>query len=130
MPLQARLVGLGAGVALAVALPAALAAQLADAISDAEDLPAIAYPLVVVVLLAMGLGGWAVARRSQAAALPNAAVAGLVAISVVQLLGIVRRLVADESVAWGSVPVVVVLAVGLACGGAVLGRRAPGRTRP
>ena len=128
--MQPRLVALGAGVALAVALPAALVAQLADALSDDTDLPAIAYPLVVVVLVGMGIGGWAVGRRTRAGAVPNAAAAGLVAIALVQALGIVRRVAADEPVAWGTVPVVVLVAVGLACGGAVLAGRSPGRTRP
>ncbi len=129
--LRAPLVGLGAGVALAVAVPAALAAQLADEIGDDDGLPAVAYPLVAVVLLAMGLGGWAVGRRvGGLEAIVNAAVGGLVASVVVQGLGILRTVVADDDVAWSTVPVVLVVAVGLAAGAAALAARRTGRTRP
>ena len=127
---QARHVGLAAGVALAVALPAALAAQLLDALSDDDDLPVLAYPLVAVVLGAMAVAGVVVGRRAVQGAAVNAAAGALVAIVVVEALGILRRLAADEDVAWGTVPVVVLVAVGLAVAGARLGARRPGRTRP
>jgi hypothetical protein len=128
--LRVRDVGLAAGVALAVALPAALVAQLLDALSDDDDLPLLAYPLVLVILGAMAVGGMAVGRRAQPGAAVNAAVGALAAIVVVEGLGVVRRLAADEDVAWGTVPVVVVLGVGLGVLGARLGARRPGRTRP
>jgi O-antigen/teichoic acid export membrane protein len=125
-----RDVGLAAGVALAVALPAALVAQLLDALSDEDDLPVLAYPLVAVVLGAMVLGGMAVGRRAGGGASVNAALGALGAIVLVEGLGILRRVAADEDVAWGTVPVVVVIAVGLGILGARLGARRPGRTRP
>ena len=128
--MRLRDVGLAAGVALAVALPAALVAQLFDALSDDDDLPVLAYPLVAVVLGAMALGGIAVGRRAEAGASVNAALGALAAIVLVEGLGILRRVAADEDVAWGTVPVVVVLAVGLGVLGARLGARRPGRTRP
>ena len=128
--MRLRDVGLAAGVALAVALPAALVAQLLDAVSDDDDLPLLAYLLVAVVLGAMVLGGMAVGRRAEDGASLNAALGTLAAIVLVEALGILRRVAADEDVAWGTVPVVVVLAVGLGVLGARLGARRPGRTRP
>jgi hypothetical protein len=128
--LRLKDVGLAAGIALAIALPAALVAQLLDALSDDDDLPAAAYPLVLVILGAMAVAGVVLGRRAGPGAVPNAATGALVAIVVVQALGILRRVAADEDVAWGTVPVVVLLAVGLAVVGARLGGRSPGRTRP
>jgi hypothetical protein len=133
----AGLVVLGAGVALAVALPAALVAQVADALAEGDDgaPAALTYPLAGLVLLGAAVGGRAVGRhvglgggRGRAPALGGAA--GLVAVTVVQVLGVARRLVADEDVAWGTIPVVLVVGAALAAGAAALASRRAGRTRP
>jgi hypothetical protein len=130
MPGRVRLLGLGVGAALAVALPAALIAQVADALDDGDGTPGVAYPLVGLVFAGMAVGGWVVGRRSAQGRLPLAALTGLVAISVVQAIGIGRRAVAGEDIAWRTVPAVVVLAVVLATATAALAGRPPGRTRP
>ncbi|MDP1820642.1 MAG: hypothetical protein Q8K58_12245 [Acidimicrobiales bacterium] len=122
--------GLGLGLTLALALPAAIIAQLADAVDEGDGTPAAAYPFALVVLGAVGGGGWLVGRRARAHHLATAAAVGLVAIALIQTIGIARRAAADEDVAWATVPAVTAVAVGLAVAGAALGRRWPGRTRP
>jgi TRAP-type C4-dicarboxylate transport system permease small subunit len=126
-----RVIALGAGVALAVALPAALVAQVLEALRDAgDDAGALTYALAIIVLAAMGLGGCAVGRqRSRHPAVLGAA-AGLAAIAVVLALGIGRRLVAGDDVAWGTVPATVLLGMALAAVGSALTARQAGRTRP
>jgi TRAP-type C4-dicarboxylate transport system permease small subunit len=126
-----RVVALGAGVALAIALPAALLAQVLEALRDTGDDPgALTYALAVVVLVAVALGGCAVGRQRSAPSALLGAVAGLAAITVVLALGIARRLVAGDDVAWGTVPATAVLAMSLAATGSALTARRTGRTRP
>jgi hypothetical protein len=126
---RTRLIGLGVGAALAVALPAALVAQLADAVDDGEGTPGIAYPLFVVVLLGMAVGGWVIGRRTTEARLLLAGITGLAAIAVIQAIGAGRRAVAEEDIAWASMPVIALVAIALATGAAALAGRQPGRTR-
>ena len=128
--MRARVLGLGVGAALAVALPAALVAELADAIDDGEGTPGIAYPLFVVVLLGMAVGGWVIGRRTTEDRLLLAGITGLAAIAVIQAIGAGRRAVADEDIAWASMPVVALVAIALATAAAALAGREPGRTRP
>ena len=122
--LRLRVVALGAGAALAVAFPASLSAQLIDVFADGDDPPIVVYAFVPVILAAMALGGWVVGRRPGPRPVPHGALAGLVAISVVLGLGVVRQLVADEEAAWSSVPVFLGLGGGLGAAGAAAGRRA------
>lgn len=118
-------------MALAIALPAALLAQVLEALRDERDhAGALTYVLAIVVLAAMGLGGCAVGRQRVTNAPGLGAMAGLVAIVVVLSLGITRRLVAGEDVAWGTVPATAVLAAVLAAVGSALTARRTGRTRP
>lgn len=129
-PERVRVVALGAGAALALALPATLLAQVLDALADDGDTPALVFALVPVVLAGMVFGGWVVGRRGTPPVVGLGALAGLVAIALVQTLGVVRRLVADEVVAWGGVPAFLALGAALGVAGAALGRRADARTLP
>jgi hypothetical protein len=119
----------GLGVALAAALPPTLLVQLLDATGDGDLSAAVTVPIGVLVITAMGLGGTVAARRSRDRPLATAAVAALVAMALVQSLGVVRRSVAGHDVAWASVPVLTALGVAAAVGSALVLRRA-GRTRP
>jgi hypothetical protein len=130
MTQQVRLVGLGVGAALAVALPAALIAQVLDALSD-DGLPgALTAVLAVFVLLGRAAGGWVVSTRPARPSLLIAAVVGLVAVALVEALGVARRSVAGGDVAWGGVAAVVAFGVVLAVVGGALGRRTVGRSQP
>jgi predicted permease len=119
----------GVGLALAVAVPAALLAQVVDAVSD-DDPGLLAYPLALVVLAGMAAGGDLVGRRASQAPARLGAITGLAAIAVVQALGIARRAVAGDDIAWATVPAVTVVAVLLAAGAAARRARQAGRTRP
>lgn len=119
-------VGRGALVALAVAGPATLLAQVIDLVVDGNG--PVAYLLSLVVLAGIAVGGWSVGQRGEGPAVAGAA--GLLAIVVVQALGIARRTVADEDVAWTTVPAVTLLALAIAVGTATLAARRAGRTRP
>ena len=127
---RARVVGLGSGAALAVALPAAVLAQVIDTASTTDDAPAAVYALVMVVLGGIALGGWVAGRRRPDRPAQVGALVGLAAIAVVQVLGVIRRIVAGDDVAWATIPLVLVVAMGLAAIAAFLGARPPGRTRP
>jgi putative membrane protein (TIGR04086 family) len=126
-----RLVALGTGVALAMALPAALVAQVLEAVQDDGDDPgALTYVLAIVVLAGMVLGGTTVGRPRPSRPALLGAVCGLVAVLVVLALGVTRRLVAGDHVAWGTVPITAVLATALAAASSALAARVPGRKRP
>jgi hypothetical protein len=128
---QLRVIALGAGVALAIALPAALLAQVLEALRDeGDDAGVLTYGLAVVVLAAVGVGGCVVGRQRITHAAVLGAAAGLAAITVVLVLGIARRLVAGDDVAWDTVPATVLLAMALAAVGSALTARGTGRTRP
>jgi predicted permease len=128
--LTVRSVALGIGTALAVALPAVLIVQVVDALSDSDDVPALAYPFAVLVFAGMAVGGWVVAPRAPRAPRWTGALVGAGAIAVVLAVGIARQIVAGDDVAWGSLPVLTVLAAGFGATGAALAARRPGRTRP
>jgi hypothetical protein len=122
-------VALGAGVALAVAAPAALAAQVLEAVRDDSGPTWLTFGLVLVVYAGVGLGGWTVGRRARARAVMLGGAAGLVSIAAVLTLGVARRAVAGEDVAWATVPASAALGVGVAAVMAALATRRPGRTR-
>jgi hypothetical protein len=138
---RAGVVAVGAAAGLAVALPAALVAQVVDALSEDDVSAAVSVPLVLLVLAGAAVAGSVAADRAgDRVALgrgpaATGGLAGLVVIVVVQALGVARRLVADEDVAWGTVPVVTVLAVAVAAAAGIVAARRPrprrpGRTRP
>jgi hypothetical protein len=133
---QTRLVGVGAGWALAVALPADLVAQVADAARSGNGHSPLVYPCVAVILLGMGIGGAVVgagARRSGDLPTPPnrlGALAGLVALAVILVLGIGRSLLAGDDVSWGAVPVLLVLGAGCGAIGAAVGGARARTSRP
>jgi hypothetical protein len=124
------LVAVGSGAALAVALPAALLAQVLEAVRDGGGgLSGLSYAMAVVVLAGMAIGGWVVGTRAPQAPVLVGAAAGLGAIAVILALGIARRSISGEDVAWRTVPVTASLAIALAATGSVLGARQAARTR-
>ena len=119
----------GAGLALAIAFPAALVAQIVDTLADDESTPGWVYLLVLVVMVGLVIGGFAAGRRQPDRAGTAGALAGLLAILVVQIVGIIRRVVIDAGVAWGTIPFTTGLGVVFAYLGGAAGSRWPGRTR-
>jgi putative membrane protein (TIGR04086 family) len=94
-----RALAVGVWVAVAVALPAVLIAQIADAVTSGEDPPVIVYPLFVVTLAGLGLGGFVAASKRPDAPLRHGILAALVAFAVMQGIGVVRNLVAGNDIA-------------------------------
>jgi hypothetical protein len=119
----------GIGVALAVAIPPTLVVQILDAgYTDVSG--AVTFPVAVLVVAGMALGGYTAASQAPDRQVPVAALAGLVATVMVQGLGILRRSAADDDVAWATVPAVAALSVlAAAIAGGLAGRRAAS-TRP
>ena len=123
--LDRRAVAVGAAVAMAIALPAAL---LAEALVDDEE-SALGPPLFLLVLVGFGLGGFVAARRAPAAPLSNGAVAALAAYVIIQGVGVVRRVIADETVSPAGIVFAALLASSTGLLGAFLARRRTA-TRP
>jgi putative membrane protein (TIGR04086 family) len=111
--LDRRAVLLGAAVAMAIALPAAIAAEV---LVDSDE-SAFGLPLFALVLVAFGFGGFVAARRTTRSPLSNGAVAALVAYVIIQGVGVVRRVIAEETVS----PAAIVFAALLASSTGLLG---------
>lgn len=118
----------GAAVTLAVAVPVALLAQVLDDAGSVDDDSPWLFVLFVVILAAMAAGGYLAAVRRADAPLVNGAAASLVAYAVVQIIGAIRLLATDGSVAWAAIPFFALLAAAAGmCGGLLADHRA--RTR-
>lgn len=103
-PLQA--LWRGVVTALVVALPAGILNQLVVE----DDGPMVgALALWLLILLGGAAGGWTVIRLSPRAPLPYAAGAAAGAYVIVQAIGVVRRLVADEPISWLGYPLLALL---------------------
>ena len=120
-----RAVAAGTGVALGIAVPATLVAQIVDALSDdgIGDLPLVG--LTALVVAGAAAGGWVVGRQQVEPRVTLAAGAGLAAITVVQSLGVARRLAAGDDVAWGIVPAVLLLGTAAAALSGLVARASP-----
>ena len=112
--LDARAIGAGALVALAITVPVGIAARVLDARDVLDVDSSWVFAFLALIVVGLGLGGYIAARRQPAAPLANGAVAALVALVVVQLIGIVRQLADGEDVRWLAVVFAAVLAG--ACG--------------
>jgi len=91
--LDARAVGLGAAVVLAVAVPVAtVGSALLDEGSDAV------LVLALLVLVAIGAGGWVAGRQAPSSPLLHGAVAALAGFAVAQGLSIALQVAGDDDV--------------------------------
>ena len=113
-----RAVAVGAGVALAICVPAAILAQILDDAGSVDDDSGWLLVLFGVILVGMGLGGYAAAVRRLDAPLTNGAVAALAAYLLVQTIGAIRLLLSGDDVTWVAIPFFALLssAAGMAGG--------------
>lgn len=120
-----RAVAVGAAVALAVCVPAALLAQVLDEAGTVDDDSAWLLVLFCVILVGMGIGGYAAAVRRLDAPLTNGALAALAAYLLVQTIGAIRLLATGDDVTWAAIPFFALLSAsaGMA-GGLVADHRA------
>jgi putative membrane protein (TIGR04086 family) len=113
-----RTVLIGAAVALVVCVPVAV--LLTASIEESSG-----WSVVAVLLAGLGfaVGGAVAGRRQPATPAVHGALAAGVAVGILVVIRIVRRLLADEDIVWGSIAVSVILAVWLGVGGAVVSAR-------
>lgn len=112
----------GTAVTLAITVPPAVVVQLMD---DGDDMAASNWTRVafLVILVGFGAGGWVAARRQPTAPLAHGAAAAFVAWAIVQGIGIVRRLVAGDSLDWLSFVFAALLAASTGAVGGLLADR-------
>lgn len=113
----------GAVTALVVALPVAVFNQLLIAAGDIESGSPVTVLLWLLILFGAAAGGWGVLRLAPQAGLAHAAAAGALAYAVVQGVGIVRRLLADEPLSWLAFPFLALLMATAAMVGGMIARR-------
>jgi hypothetical protein len=114
----------GAVTALVVALPAGILNQLLVSSGDLTGGSPFAILFWILILFGGAAGGWAVIRLAPRAPLSAAAAAAGIAYVVVQSIGIVRRVIAGESISWLAYPMLFLLMA--TCG--MLGGMFAGRT--
>jgi hypothetical protein len=114
----------GTVTALTVALPAGIFNQVLVSSGDVAGGSPWAIFFWILILFGGAAGGWAVIRLAPTASLAHAAGAAALAYVVVQSIGVVRRLVAGDSISWLAFPFLALLMA--TCG--MLGGMFAGRT--
>jgi hypothetical protein len=99
----------GTVTALVVALPAGVLNQLLVSSGDIDEASPVAILFWMLILLGGAAGGWTVIRLAPSARLSAAAGAAALAYGIVQLIGIVRRVGAGESISWIAFPFLALL---------------------
>ncbi|MDW3218554.1 MAG: hypothetical protein R8F63_08045 [Acidimicrobiales bacterium] len=113
----------GAAWCLAIAVPAAIVtAVLADDDAGTNQSNWVLVALLAIVVAYL-LGGAQAGRRVPDVAFLNGAAATLLAFAVVQTIGIVRRLIADEGISWSGLVFNALLAPSIGIVGAWFGAR-------
>ena len=96
--LAGRSVLRGAGVALAVAAPAALIGQGLTSVDVIDDESNWLIIFFLVIVAAFAVGGWMAGRAGTESPLRDGALAAFLAYAAVQVVGVVRVLVAGDDV--------------------------------
>ncbi len=113
----------GTVTALVVALPAGILNQLLVDSGDVESSSPVTFLFWVLILFGAAAGGWAVIRLSPHARLSYAAAAGAAAYVIVQLIGVVRRLIAGDPISWLAFPLLALMMATCAMLGGMFARR-------
>ena len=98
--LDRRAIGAGAVVALVIAVPPTLIAQALNSLDAIDSDSAWLALFLPIVFAGFVLGGYSAARRVTESPLAHGAAAALAAFVAVQLIGIVRQLVAGDDIEW------------------------------
>jgi putative membrane protein (TIGR04086 family) len=107
--LERRSILTGAAITIALAVPPALIGVLASEDDSMEGSAWVPF-LFAWIVVAFFVGGFVAARSQPHAPLAHGALAALLAYALVQGVGVIRHLLADESVAWVSIPFAALLA--------------------
>jgi len=121
--LERRSLLTGAAVTLALAVPPAVIGTLLsdDDLAGSNWVPVLFFWIVLAFLA----GGYVAARRQPHAPQAHGGVAALLAYAVVQGVGVVRHLLADESISWLAIVFSALLATSVGTVGGMIahGRR-------
>jgi hypothetical protein len=109
--LEAGAIVPGAAVGIVTIAVAVLAGRLSGAVDDGQR-AYLLLPLIELGLAGLFTGGWLAALRCRRAPLVHGAVAGLVAVGVCTAAAALGRLAGGDDVAWATVAVWLLLAVG------------------
>lgn len=121
--LDIRAIGLGAAAALAIGVPSGLVAQALDGTGTIRDNTSWLMAFTGLILVGLGIGGYVAGRRRLDAPLLHGGAAAVAAYAVVQLIGILGRVVDGESVEWLAIPVLGLLAAASGVAGALVADR-------
>ena len=122
--LDRRAVGAGTLVALAIAAPPALIAQALTSVDAVGEDSGWLFLFLPVVFAGFTIGGYTAARRRTDTPLLHGAVAALLAFLVVQVIGVVRQLIAGDEIRWARITFNAMLSACLgAIGGIIAARR-------
>lgn len=113
----------GVVTALVLVLPAGVLNQLLINSGDIEASSPFAILFWILILLGGAAGGWAVIRLSPDAPLSYPAGAAALAYGIVQAIGVLRRLVADETISWLGYPLLALLMATCGMLGGMFARR-------
>jgi hypothetical protein len=130
--LDGEAIARGCAVGALIAVPAGVLAFLGgEGGSGTGHVPGWASLLALVAIVGLGIGAAVAARRQQLRApLQHGIVTALVVFAVIQGFGIVRRVVAGESISWSRILSSAVLTmVAGTVGGAIGGRMAEDRAQ-
>jgi TRAP-type C4-dicarboxylate transport system permease small subunit len=113
----------GTITALVVVLPAGVLNQYLVDSGDIDSASPATFLFWVLILFGGAAGGWAVIRLSPQARVSYAAAAGGAAYVVVQLIGVVRRLISGDPISWLAFPLLALLMATCGMLGGMLAKR-------
>ena len=121
----------GIVTAVIISVPAALIGQAIDDPSTSDNPSAAALILVAVVLVGLGAGATVAAVRQEVGApLVHGIVTALVTFVLVQGIGVIRHLIANEDVLWSRVLSSALLSMVAGTIGGLIGARLKHETEP
>lgn len=113
----------GTVTALVVVLPVGIFNQVLVDSGDIDGGSPVTFLFWILILLGGASGGWAVIRLSPRASISYAAAAAATAYVVVQLVGVVKRLITDDPISWLAFPLLALLMATCGMLGGMLAKR-------
>ena len=95
-------IGRGAVVAAAITVPLAIFMEFLRRDRELSG-SSLGFLFLALILCGFAVGGFVTAKNIETTPLMHAALAALVAFVIIQGFGIIRRLLADEAIAWDGI---------------------------